>query len=174
MDVLELDRPVYDQYTVPALFENVAPGRPVRLVVDLSTGTLVNRQEIAYDRAPDFPAIDPDRAGRPYEDFWMLGISKTGHPGRKTFDELVHATWAHPDRVEIWTAPPGHYLGGEPAFAPSPEGGGAVICQRYDAEKNESAFLVFDAFDVAAGPVAVLPLASPVHLGFHAVFHPEE
>ena len=173
VDVLELDRPVYDQYTVPTLFENVSPGRPVRLVVDLSTGTLVNRQEIAYDRAPDFPAIDPNRAGRPYEDFWMLGISKTGHPGRKTFDELVHASWAHPDRVEVWTAPPGHYLGGEPAFAPGPEGGGAVICQRYDAEKNESAFLVFDAFDVAAGPRAELPLASPVHLGFHAVFPPE-
>lgn len=172
VDVLELDRPVYDQYTVPALFENVAPGRPVRLVVDLQTGALVDRQEIAYDRAPDFPAIDSDRAGRPYEDFWMLGISKTGHPGRKTFDELVHASWAHPGRVETWTAPPGCYLGGEPAFAPGPDGGGAVICQRYDAEKNESAFLVFDAFDVAAGPVAVLPLASPVHLGFHAVFQP--
>jgi hypothetical protein len=67
----------------------------------------------------------------------------------------------------------GHYLGGEPAFAPNPTGGGAVICQRFDAEKNESAFLVFDAFNVAAGPVAVLPLAKPVHLGFHAVFHPE-
>jgi all-trans-8'-apo-beta-carotenal 15,15'-oxygenase len=172
VDVLELDRPVYDQYNVPALFETVSPGRPVRLVVDLRTGTLVDRQEIAYDRAPDFPAIDPDRAGRPYEDLWMLGISKTGQPGRKTFDELVHASWAHPDRVEIWTAPPGCYLGGEPAFALNPAGGGAVICQRYDAEKNESAFLVFDAFDVTAGPVAVLPLAKPVHVGFHAVFHP--
>jgi carotenoid cleavage dioxygenase-like enzyme len=175
VDVLELDRPVYDQYNVPDLFPDVAPGRPVRLAIDLAAGALVNRIEIAYDRAPDFPAIDPDRAGRPYEDFWMLGISHTGRPGRKTFDQVVHASWAHPDRVEVWTAPPGHYLGGEPAFAPDPEnpaGSGAVICQRFDAAMGESAFLVFDAFDVSRGPVAVLPLDRALHLGFHAMFVP--
>lgn len=170
VDVLELDRPVYDQYNVPDLFPDVAPGRPVRLTVDLRTGALAGRLEIAYDRAPDFPAIDPDLAGRPYEDFWMLGISKTGRPGRKTFDQVVHASWAHPDRVDVWQAPPGHYLGGEPAFAGNPAGGGAVLCQRFDAAAGESAFLVFDAFDVAAGPVAVLPLDQPLHLGFHALF----
>lgn len=49
-----------------------------------------------------------------------------------------------------------------------------MICQRFDAENNESAFLVFHIFDVEADPAAVLPLASPVHLGFHAVFHPRE
>lgn len=174
VDVLELDRPVYDQYNVPELFPDVAPGRPVRLVVDLPTGALIDRREIAYACAPDFPAFDPDLAGRPYEDFWMLGISKTGQPGRKAFDQVVHASWAHPDRVEVWQAPPGCYLGGEPAFAPNPSGnGGAVICQRFDADKGESAFLVFDAFRVGAGPVATIPLDSPVHLGFHAMFVPE-
>src|SRR6185312_6155198 len=160
----------HDQYNVPDLFPDVAPGRPVRLTVDLKTGTLVDRQEIAYDRAPDFPAIDPELAGRPYEDFWMLGISRTGCPGRKTFDQLVHASWAHPGRVDVWQAPPGHYLGGEPAFAANPQGGGAVLCQRFDGASGDSAFLVFDAFDVAAGPVAVLPLDRPLHLGFHALF----
>ena len=173
VDVLELDRPIYDQYYVPDLFPDVAPGRPVRLIVDLRTGALVDRVEIAYDRAPDFPAIDPELAGRPYQDFWMLGISHTGSPGRKTFDQVVHASWAHPDRVDIWQAPPCHYLGGEPAFAPNPVGpadGGAVICQRFDGTTGESAFLVFDAYDVAAGPVAVLPLDQPLYLGFHAMF----
>ncbi|HEX4961575.1 MAG TPA: carotenoid oxygenase family protein [Thermoanaerobaculia bacterium] len=173
VDVLELDRPVYDQYSVPDLFSDVAPGRPVRLTIDLATGELAGRQEIAYDKAPDFPAIDPDLAGRPYKDFWMLGISQTGRPGRKTFDQVVHASWDHPERVDVWQAPPGHYLGGEPAFAANPSnpaGSGAVICQRFDAAKGESAFLVFDAFDVAAGPVAVLPLEQPLHLGFHALF----
>lgn len=174
VDVLELDRPVYDQYDVPNLFPDVAPGRPVRLVVDLETGALVDRVEIAYDKAPDFPAIDPCLAGLPYEHFWMLGISKTGLPGRKFFDQVVHCSWSRPDRVETWQAPPGCYLGGEPAFAPNPSGeGGAVICQQFDAEKEESAFLVFDAFDVARGPVAKLVQSSPLHLGFHAFFLPE-
>jgi carotenoid cleavage dioxygenase-like enzyme len=175
VDVLELDRPVYDQYDIPDLFPDVAPGRPARLVVDLATGTLVDRIEIAYDRAPDFPAIDAGLAGRPYEDFWMLEISKTGLPGRKTFDEVVHANWTRPDRVEVWRAPSGCYLGGEPAFAPDPSGdGGAVICQQFDAEAGESAFLVFDAFDVPRGPIAKLPLSSPVHLGFHAFYLPAQ
>ncbi len=173
VDVLELDRPVYDQYDVPNLFPDVAPGRPVRLVVDLATGALLDRIEIAYDKAPDFPAIDPELAGRPYEHFWMLGISKTGAPGRKFFDQVVHCSWSRPDRVGIWQAPPGCYLGGEPAFAPNPSGeGGAVICQQFHAETEESAFLVFDAFDVARGPVAKLIQASSLHLGFHAFFQP--
>jgi carotenoid cleavage dioxygenase-like enzyme len=175
VDVLELDRPVYDQYDVPNLFPDVARGRPVRLVVDLETGVLVDRLEIAYDKAPDFPAIDPDFAGRPYEHFWMLGISKTGLPGRKFFDQVVHCSWSRPDRVQTWQAPPGCYLGGEPAFAPDPSGeGGAVICQQLDVETGEMTFLVFDAFDVARGPVAKLALSSPLHLGFHAFFLPED
>jgi carotenoid cleavage dioxygenase-like enzyme len=171
VDVVELDRPVYDQYALPSLFEDVAPGRPVRFVVDLANGTLLETREMAYDRAPDFPAIDPDRLGRPCDDLWVLGISKTGRRGRKFFDQVAHLSWSHPDHAEVWQAPPGWYLGGEPAFAPDPSGeGGAVICQRFDAGTGESAFLVFDAFAVEAGPVAVLPLAAPVHLGFHAVF----
>lgn len=173
VDAVELDRPVYDQYRLDNLFADVGPGRPVRFEVDLPGGALRETREIAYDRAPDFPAIDPGRVGRPYEDLWMLGISKTGRPGRKFFDQVARLSWAHPERAEVWQAPPGHYLGGEPAFAPGPSGGGAVICQRFDAEKGESAFLVFDAFDVAAGPVAVLSLERPLHLGFHAFFEPE-
>jgi all-trans-8'-apo-beta-carotenal 15,15'-oxygenase len=175
VDVVELDRPVYDQYLLPGLFADVGPGRPVRFVIDLPNAKLLETREIAYDRAPDFPAIDPALAGHPYDDVWMRGISRTGRPGRKFFDQVAHLSWSHPDRAEVWQAPPGWYLGGEPAFAPNPEGeGGAVICQRFDAATGESAFLVFDAFRVDAGPVAVVPLDSPVHLGFHAVFAPEE
>jgi all-trans-8'-apo-beta-carotenal 15,15'-oxygenase len=173
VDAVELDRPVYDQYMLDNLFADVGPGRPVRFEIDLPGGALLETREIAYDLAPDFPAIDPGRVGRSYEDLWMLGISKAGRPGRKFFDQVAHLSWAHPERPDVWQAPPGWYLGGEPAFAPNPAGGGAVICQRFDAEKGESAFLVFDAFDVAAGPLAVLSLDAPVHLGFHAFFEPE-
>jgi carotenoid cleavage dioxygenase-like enzyme len=172
VDVVELDRPVYDQYQLDALFTDVGPGRPVRFVIDLPSGKLLATREIAYDLAPDFPAIDPDLLGRPYDDLWMLGIGKAGRPGRKFFDQVVHLAWSRPDRAEVWQAPPGTYLGGEPAFAKGPAGGGAVICQRFDAATATSAFLIFDAFAVAAGPVAVIPLPAPVHLGFHAVFVP--
>jgi carotenoid cleavage dioxygenase len=170
LDLVELDRPVYDQYEViPDLFPSVGPGRPVRLIVDVEKSELVERRELGPTEAPDFPAIDPRRFGHPTEDLWILDIAAAGRPGRKFFDRLVHITVN--GRTEHWQAPPGTYLGGEPAFAPDPASHhGAVICEQLDAEKNQSAFLVFDAFDIAAGPRAILPLESPLHLGFHAMF----
>ncbi len=180
VDVLELDRPVYDQYQeIPHLFAEVACGRPVRFVVDLARGELAERHEIAYDRAPDFPAIDPRRLGRPYDDLWLLGISGRGKAGRKFFDEIVRLAWSRPDAADLWRAPAGSYLGGEPAFVgdpddPSESRAGVIICQRFDADREASSFLVFDARDLARGPIAELPLATPLHLGFHAVFAPAE
>lgn len=173
VDVVELDRPVYDQYEpLPDLFTDVGPGRPVRLVVDLAKEELIERRELGATRAPDFPAIDPRRFGLPTEDLWILDIGTAGRPGRKFFDQLVHVSVN--GKGGVWQAPPGWYLGGEPAFAPDPAGHpgktGAVLCESFDATRGESAFLVFDAFNIAAGPRAVLPLDQPLHLGFHGVF----
>ena len=172
VDILELDRPVYDQYRLPGLFEDVGEGRPVRMVVDLSAGRVVDRREIAYRLAPDFAAIDPARAGRPYEELWMLGISATGRPGRKFFDQLVHARWNGP--LDVWQAPPGHYLAGEPAFAGNPEdpAEGALICPLFDSGRCETDFAVFDAREVSRGPVAILRPGGALHLAFHGVFEP--
>lgn len=170
VDVIELERPVYDQYEpVPDLFTTVGEGGPVRYIVDLEKGRVVERRQLSYRSAPDFPAIDPRRLGHPYDDLWMLGISATGRDGRKFFDQVVHVSWTGEEQV--WRAPEGCYLGGEPAFAPDPFGPeGAVICQQLDVQTGESSFLVFDAFDLPAGPRAVVRLDSPVHLGFHACF----
>ncbi len=173
-DVLELDRPVYDQYMVPDLFPDVSEGRPVRFVVDPGRGELLERREIPYSLAPDFPSLDPSRLGREYDELWMLGISATGRPGRKVFDQLVHARWDGAP-LDVWQAPPGVYLAGEPAFAPEPGNpeGGAVLCPLFDSGKRESAFAVFDARHAARGPVAILRLGFPIHLAFHALFEPE-
>jgi all-trans-8'-apo-beta-carotenal 15,15'-oxygenase len=178
IDVLELERPVYDQYRVlPEVFTDVAPGRPVRLVIDLATGELVERLEIAYDKAPDFPAVDPRRYGERADDVWMLGISAAGRPGRKFFDQLVRVGWGDPQAVDLWQAPPGSYLAGEPAFVPDPAHAtaGSILVPLFDATSGETgatSFLLFAAFDVAAGPRAVLPLVSPIHLAFHSIFAP--
>jgi carotenoid cleavage dioxygenase-like enzyme len=63
-------------------------------------------------------------------------------------------------------------LGGEPAFVGDPESlcRGVVICQRFDAEHRKSAFVIFDAFNVAKGPVATIRLKDAIHLGFHSSF----
>jgi len=175
VDVVELDRPVYDQYQViPDLFPDVEPGCPVRFEIDTQSWEITGREEIDYWYSPDFPAIDPRLWGQRYDDFWMLGISKTGEPGRKFFDELVHLSWSGGGGYETWKVPPGEYLGGEPVFLGDPESleRGSVICQHLDAESGRGAFLLFDAFDVARGPVAKLPLKNAIPPCFHASFHP--
>jgi all-trans-8'-apo-beta-carotenal 15,15'-oxygenase len=173
VDVLELERPIYDQYqAIPDLFTEVCEGQPVRYVVDCGTGKLCARQAVDYRLAPDFPSLDRREAARPYQDFWMLGISSTGQLGRKFFDQLVHASWSSDSPSDIYQAPAEHYLAGEPVFVSDPGGkaGGSIICQIFDARKMESFFAIFDATHVAAGPVARLQLETPIHLGFHATF----
>ena len=177
VDVLEFDRPIYDQYQqVPDLFTDVGEGQPVRYLVDMRSRELIGRGEINYRLAPDFPSVAPRRLSESYRDFWMLGISATGRRGRKFFDQLVHANWGEADVCDIYQAPPLHYLGGEPVFIGDPgnEAAGVVMCQMFNAEHVTSAFVIFEALNVARGPVATLRLREPIHLGFHASFNREQ
>jgi all-trans-8'-apo-beta-carotenal 15,15'-oxygenase len=177
VDVLEFERPIYDQYQeLPDLFVSVGEGKPVRLVVHVSWAVLLERLTLDYRKAPDFPSIDPRDTGQPYRDFWMLGISAAGQPGRKFFDQLVHGDWSTPTGWDIYQAPPGHYLGGEPVFLGDPQdrGAGVVLCPVFDAVNVTSSFAFFNAFAVAEGPMAMLHLKSPLHLGFHATFRGKE
>lgn len=170
VDVVEFEKPLYPEYqVVPALFTDTFRGRPVRLVVDPSAPAIVERRTLSYDHSPDFPAHDPAVTGLPYEHFWMLGIGRAGRPGRKFFDELVRVDWAS-GSVDVYHAPAGCYLGGEPVYVPGPGGRGVAVCQQFDAERVASSFLVFDAFALAAGPVATIDLPSAIPLLFHSVF----
>jgi carotenoid cleavage dioxygenase-like enzyme len=174
VDVLELEEPVYPDYQgLPDLFVDVEPARTVRLVVDPRRGELVDRWEHGPHIAADFPSHDPHLVGRPYRHFWMLGISRTGVPGRKFFDRLLHFDWAARGVAGEWGVEPPLYLGGEPVFAadPSGESAGWVICQQLDAENRRADFLVFEALAVERGPVARLRAPGALPAMFHGVFH---
>ena len=171
VDVLELERPIYDQYRqIPDLFTDICEGCPVRFVIDLKTHELIETTELQYRLAPDFPSLNPSQITQPYDEFWMLGISRTGKRGRKFFDQLIHARWPGKCVCDIYNAPARHYLGSEPIFINNTEGASAVICHLFDAEKNSSAFALFDATRIDRGPIALLRLKEPIHLGFHASF----
>jgi len=171
VDVLELERPIYDQYRqVPNLFTGVCEGWPKRFAIDLKSYELLETSEVHYRLAPDFPAINPSLTTQSYEDFWMLGISATGKHGRKFFDQLVHVKWPGKCACDIYQAPALHYLGSEPIFLNNPHGGGAIICHLFNAETESSSFALFDAMQVHRGPIALLHLKEPIHLGFHASF----
>lgn len=171
-DVIELDRPVYDQYEVlPDLFREVAPGRPVRLRIDLAGRRRVERRELPYDRAPDFPVVAAADAGRPYDRFWMLGISATGAPGRKFFDELVGLDWST-GAADVFRAPRGTYFASEPVHVAGP-GGGVLLCLAFDAGRVATEAWLFDAGAVARGPVARLALPRAIPALFHGAWSPD-
>lgn len=170
VDVVELDRPVYDQYRVPDLFPAVGLGRPVRyrLALDDPDGE-IERRGFAYDRAPDFPVVRPGELGRRHDDCWMLGIAAAGSEGRKFFDQLVHLRWDEPGAPDLWTAPAGAYLAGEPVLARTLAADLALV-PLFDAGSVTSRILVFDAGRVAAGPRAEIPLPTPLPTLFHGSF----
>lgn len=175
VDVVEFEKPLYPEYqVVPDLFTDTFRGHPVRFVVDPASAAIVDRRDIAYACSPDFPAHDPEVVACEYDDFWMLGISKAGRPGRKFFDHVVRVNWPT-EGTEVYEAPPGRYFGGEPCFVPDPAARaerGVVVCQEFDAARRASTFLVFDAFRIAAGPIATIALPEPIPLLFHSSFHP--
>lgn len=173
IDVLELEAPVYPEYeTIPDLFHDLTPCQPVRYRVGLRSKQLIDRTAMAYDRGPDFPSLDKRLLGHSYEDFWMLGISHTGRPGRKFFDQLAHGSWKRGAVDDIYQAGPGEYLAGEPIFVANPDDpdDAVVIIERIDARADRAEFLLFEAGHVAAGPVARLGLRHKIHPGFHASF----
>ncbi len=173
VDVVEYERPIYDQYqVVPDLFTEVNRAQPVRFVIDLRHFTCIERRTVDYGQAPDFPSLDPRRVTLPAEHFWMLGIGAAGRCGRKFFNQLVHADWTTETASDIYQAPPYCYLGGEPVFIGEPHdpNTGVILCQMFDAQHTSSAFALFDAFHVARGPVGLLHLQDPIPLLFHASF----
>jgi all-trans-8'-apo-beta-carotenal 15,15'-oxygenase len=174
VDVVEYERPIYDQYqVVPSLFTDVPRAIPLRLTLDPNARKVLDRQTLQYDCAPDFPAHDLDLTGRRYEDFWMLGIGATGQPGRKFFNQIARLSW-DTGEVDVWQAPHAHYLGGEPVFVRDPNRArhGVVICQHFDATRSVSEFLVFDAARPSVGPLATIAAPEPVPLLFHSSFVP--
>ena len=173
LDVLEFGNPIYPQYQpVPDFYQSVDAGHPTRYVIDTQKGELLECFQMQYDRSPDFPSVNPSEVGKPYTDFWMLGISHSGRPGRKFFDQLVRGSWEAGDVDDVYQAPKGVYLGGEPVHVPHPAGDstGAIIIQEFRADTDQVSFLIFDAENVSAGPVARLPLRQKTHPGFHASF----
>jgi len=174
VDVLLLDTPIYSEYRpVPDLFATVPRCRPVRYIIDLATHAL-SICTMEYTHAPDFPSVNPALAGRSYSDFWMLGIPDQGKPGRKFFSQLAHGSWELGAVPDIYQAPLGEYLCGEPCFVANPcdESEAVVICEHFQPAEEATNIVLFDAYRVNQGPIASLPLRHPIHPGFHSTFVP--
>jgi all-trans-8'-apo-beta-carotenal 15,15'-oxygenase len=173
VDILEFDTPVYGEYQpIHSMFQSVTKGGPVRFVVDLQRRELTDRIPMECFSSPDFPALNPSHIMQPYDDFWMLGISSSGRPGRKFFNQLLHGTWGR-STMDIYQTAPMRYLSGEPVLISAPDSEESVVlCQEVDVVEQTSYFLLFDAKSVSSGPMARIAVGQLLYCGFHAIFHP--
>jgi all-trans-8'-apo-beta-carotenal 15,15'-oxygenase len=172
LDLIEMAHPVYDNYTVPRLFEAPISARPVRLLVDTSCGQVISREELPGACAPEFPVADPADAMRAYSSFWTLGMSAADRAGTKFFNQVIRFDWRHPHRCDTYTAREGTFVGGEPLVIHDRADRRWLVCQIFDAYASRGGFAVFAADHLRQGPVAQLWLDAPTPMAFHGVFVP--
>jgi carotenoid cleavage dioxygenase len=168
------------EYPVAPLFPTVDGSRPrnafarlVRWTFDLADNSNTIKRTQIDDMAGEFPRFDERHAGLGYRHGWFAGISRQGEDNVR-FDTIAHLDLATGKRsqhvFEAGDSP------GEPVFVPrSPdaaEGDGWLAAVVYRGEEDRSDFVVYDAADVAAGPIAVAKVPRRVPFGFHGNWRP--
>jgi carotenoid cleavage dioxygenase-like enzyme len=167
------------QYENAPLFPNAdgSPGLPAsarlcRWTFDLSGETNKIARTYIDDSAGEFPRFDERRAGLPYRHGYFAANSRNGTDVK--FDAIAHIDFAS-GRKAIHSLPIGDAVG-EPVFIPrsatAAEGDGFLVAVAYRAAENRSDFIVLDAQDVAAGPIATAVLPRRVPFGFHGNWAP--
>ncbi|HYD44888.1 MAG TPA: carotenoid oxygenase family protein [Phenylobacterium sp.] len=162
------------RYDAAPLFPNpdgsrgqATAARLVRWTFDLAGNSDAIKEETLDDLDGEFPRFDERRAGLAYRHGWFAGDTQ----GLKT---VKTNAIAHIDlktgRKAVYELPAGD-LTSEPVFTPrsagADEGDGWLTAVVWRAAENRSDMLVFEAQDVAAGPIAVASLPRRVPFGFH-------
>jgi carotenoid cleavage dioxygenase-like enzyme len=149
------------------------PGREAGAVslrwrIDLSGPEPVAREEVLDDMAGEFPRCDERLAQAPHRHAWFSGQQR--RPGDIRGDSLVHLDTAMGVRT-VWTEE-GVGGVGEPIFVPrgpdADEGDGWILTILFRPRTDTSELAVFDALNVAAGPVALSAVPRRIPFGFHA------
>jgi carotenoid cleavage dioxygenase-like enzyme len=163
------------EYPVAPLFPTLDGSRPknafarlVRWTFDLASPTDTFKREPIDDLAGEFPRFDERRAGLAYRHGWFAGITRSDADDVR-FDTIAHLDLASGRRTdflfEAGDSP------GEPVFIPrsdsAAEGDGWLVSVVYRGDEDRSDFIVLDAQDVAAGPIATAKMPRRVPFGFH-------
>jgi carotenoid cleavage dioxygenase len=116
--------------------------------------------------AGEFPRFDERRAGLSYRHGWFAANTGAGGFG---FNAIAHIDLSTGRRV-AYELPQGDATG-EPVFVPrtpgAAEGDGWLVSLIYRGNEDQSDFAVFEAQDVAAGPIATARIPRRVPFGFH-------
>ncbi len=167
------------QYAQAPLFPNAdgSPGKPcsaylVRWEVDLSGKTYTVKQTRLDNLAGEFPRMDERRAG--LSDRHGYFAADTRDSGKILFNAIAHIDFKTGKRAAHQMADGDSP--GEPIFVPksenAAEGEGWLVALVYRGAEDRTDFVVYDATDVAKGPIGTAKLPRRVPFGFHGNWRP--
>ncbi len=163
------------EYPVAPLFPTLDGSRPkdafarlTRWTFELAGESDTVKRERIDDLPGEFPRFDERRTGLSYRHGWFASITRRDASSVR-FDAISHVDLTTGKRVDyVFDAADSP---GEPVFAPrsagAAEGDGWLITVVYRGAEDRSDFVVFDAQDVAKGPIGVARLPRRVPYGFH-------
>ena len=161
----------YTDWSRPGLLtrgHDPVTGSICRAVLDPAAGTI--RVERFSDRISDFARIDDRLTGLEHHSF-VVTASSGDHTGGQ--HNLVIQVDTRTGDTTSWDGGTSDFA--ELCFVPTPGGGpeeGCYATFRTDRETLESDFVLLAADDIAAGPVARIPLPHRVPAGLHGNWFP--
>ena len=122
------------------------------------------------DHPGEFPRIDERFTGLANRHGWFqAGVPTDSQAPRESRDGLAHIDHRS-GNTTLWRPEPGDHCG-EPVFVPrtaaADEGDGYILSVIFRGATQCSDLAVFNALDIAAGPVALAHLSHRVPAGFH-------
>jgi carotenoid cleavage dioxygenase len=144
--------------------------RLFRWTFDLTGKANTFKEEQLDDRAGEFPRFDERFCMSDYRHGWIVsGNVVDTRSGEPRLDGITHYDLKN-GKSATWAADPADRCG-EPIFVPrgedAAEGDGWVLSVVYRGAEARSDLAVFEATDIAKGPVALAHLSSKVPAGFH-------
>jgi len=151
-------------------FDALKPGQLWRFHMNLKDNTV--SRELIESRCCEFPSIDPEKVGRPYQ-YLYLGAADAA-AGNAPLQAILKLDLLSGER-QLWSAAPRGFIG-EPVFVPRPnaekEDEGWVLTLVYDAAHHRSDLVILDARDLNQ-PIARLHLKHHIPYGLHGSFTSE-
>jgi carotenoid cleavage dioxygenase-like enzyme len=152
----------------------------VRWILDPKSATDTRvKPAVITDTNGEFSRIDDRFVAKQYNHFWQTGVDVTrfydaarcGPPVGGLFNVLCHYTWDGEVRDVYWAGPTVTFQ--EPALIPRDGGGEGegyliALVNHLDVLRND--IMIFDALNLAAGPVATIHLPFKLRLGVHGNF----
>mgnify|MGYP000850512481 CR=1 FL=1 len=171
IDLMEYDRAPLFPNADGSMGENSAAFLS-RWTIDLNDNSNTVKRDQIDDLSGEFPRFDERLAGLPYRHGYYAANSK--NDGKVLFDSIAHIDHQTGKR-DVYRFAEGD-APGEPVFVPRSEKAGEhdgfLVTTVYRGKENRSDCVVFEAADVARGPIAAARAPRRVPFGFHGNWAP--